>query len=82
MNRTPSRFKDTQVFDWELEPQDERPSQFAQSTGYSLLSGYHVEPVRATRRREGGVGLALVAAALVVALGAAAMVGFARLLHA
>jgi hypothetical protein len=82
MSRKQTSYKDTQVFDWEAEPHDERPSAFSQSTGYSLLSGYHVEPLRESRRRRSSVGPALVAAGLVVVLGAAAMVGFVRLLHA
>lgn len=82
MSRMQPAYKDTQVFDWEVEPHDERPSAFSQTTGYSLLSGYHVEPVRESRRRHRSPVPALMAAGLVVALGAAAMVGFVRLLHA
>ncbi len=82
MSRHQPSYKDTQVFDWELEPLDERPSAFSQTTGYSLLSGYHVEPVRESHRRASSVGPALIAAGLVVALGAAAMLGLVRLLHA
>ncbi len=82
MSRNQPNFKDTQIFDWEVEPLDERPSAFAQTTGYSLLSGYHVEPVRVSRRRQRSVLPALLSAGLVVVLGAAAMVGFVRLLHA
>ena len=48
------------VFGWEHEPKDERPSEFSQSTGYSVLSGYHVPSdlnARAARRRSGnGIG--------------------------
>lgn len=82
MSRNRPNYKDTQVFDWEVEPLDERPSAFSQSTGYSLLSGYHVEPVRESQRRRRSALPALVSAGLVVVLGAAAMVGFVRLLHA
>jgi hypothetical protein len=82
MSKNLANFKDTQVFDWEVEPHDERPSAFSQTTGYSLLSGYHVEPVRQSRQRRRSLGPALAAAGVVVALGAAAMVAFARLLHA
>ena len=49
MSRALKNFKDTQIFDWESEPHDERPSEFAQSTGYSVLSGYHVMPDRPVR---------------------------------
>jgi len=82
MSAKQPRYKDTQVFDWEIEPHDERPSAFSQTTGYSLLSGYHVEPVRETRQRRRSASPALVAAGLAIAVGAAAMVGFVRLLHA
>lgn len=81
MSRIQPAYKDTQVFDWEVEPHDERPSAFSQTTGYSLLSGYHVEPVRESHRRQRSIAPALVAAGLVVALGSAAMVGFVRFLH-
>lgn len=39
MRRTPD-FKPTQVFDWDHEPADERPTDFGRSTGYSSLSGF------------------------------------------
>lgn len=75
-------FKDTQVFDWEVEPHDERPSEFAQSTGYSALSGFYVAPIASSRKRgNGGSVLAMLAGGLVVALGAAAMFGFVHLLR-
>jgi hypothetical protein len=74
-------YKDTQAFDWEVEPHDERSSAFSQTTGYSLLSGSHAEPVRETRQRQRSGAPALVMAGLVVALGARAMVGLMRLLH-
>jgi hypothetical protein len=49
------------VFGWEHEPADEGPSEFSQSTGYSLLSGYHAPKAlnaRAARRSRGsGSGL-------------------------
>jgi len=82
MNKSSRPFKDTQVFDWEVEPHDERPSEFAQSTGYSALSGFYVAPIASSRkRRSGGSVLALLAGGLVVALGAAAMFGFVHLLR-
>lgn len=39
MRRTPD-FKPTQIFDWDNEPADERPTEFGRSTGYSSLSGF------------------------------------------
>ncbi|MFT3955507.1 MAG: hypothetical protein QM722_14275 [Piscinibacter sp.] len=58
MNKTSRRdFKDTQVYDWETEPKDERPSEFAPSTtGYSLHSGFYVAPVVSARRSRRGAG--------------------------
>lgn len=38
--RRPPDFKVTQVFDWDHEPADERPTDFGRSTGYSSLSGF------------------------------------------
>ena len=44
------------AYGWEAEPQDERPSEFAQSTGYQLHSGFYVAPVvsGSHRRRSSG----------------------------
>ena len=82
MNRPSQQFKATQTFDWESEPHDERPSEFAQSTGYSVLSGFYVAPVASTRRRRGGLGPALVAGAVVLVMAVAAMVGLVHMLRA
>jgi len=44
------------TFSWDQEPADERPSEFKHSTGYSVLSGYHLPSdlnARAARRRSG-----------------------------
>ena len=85
MSRPSRQFKDTQVFDWDMEPKDERPSEFVQSTGYSSLSGYYTmpdsrgRPVRAHRRR--GINGVLVGAVIVVALGAAALAGFLHMVR-
>ena len=50
----------TPVYGWEQEPKDERPSEFRSSTGYSVLSGYHLSSelnARAAQRRRGtGMG--------------------------
>jgi hypothetical protein len=55
MSRQQRVFKNTQVFDWDLEPTTERPTDFGSSTGFSALSGYYAVPesrVKARRRRE------------------------------
>lgn len=60
------------TFGWEEEPSDERPSEFM-STGYSILSGYHVprdlSARHARRRRGNGFGFKSVAVVAVVLLG-------------
>lgn len=80
MSRSSRNFKDSQVFGWETEPKDERPSEFVPSTGYSALSGYYAMPEVRPRRsqRRGGALTVLVVGALFVGLGAAAML---TLLH-
>ena len=85
MQRRPPDFKDTQVFGWETEPKDERPSEFVPSTGFSSLSGYYAMPpdarqLRRSRRRGGGLNVVLVAAGLMVGLGTAMLFGFLYLL--
>ena len=76
------QFKDTQVFDWELEPKDERPSEFAPSTtSYALHSGFYVAPVsgeRRGRRRRGGVLVWLLAGG-VVGIGLLGLFGLVHL---
>ena len=75
------------VFGWDAEPADERPSEFAPSTGYSAFSGYH-QPTSLNRRvarrqaRSSG-GLVRVAIVFVAILGVVgfAMYGVARMLH-
>ena len=83
MSRSNRNFKDTQIFGWETEPKDERPSEFVSSTGYSALSGYYAMPEPRTRRRRGGNGplIVLLASAAVVGLGAVALLGFLHLIR-
>lgn len=84
MNRHSRQFKETQVFSWDHEPKDERPSEFVPSTGYSVLSGYYTLPDSAAaqrgRRRSGFNGV-LIAALVAVGLGAAALVGVVHMLR-
>jgi hypothetical protein len=85
MSRSNRSFKDTQVFGWESEPRDERPSEFVPSTGYSALSGYYAMPDtrarRSSRRGSQGPLLVLLVSAAVVGLGAAALLGFLHLIR-
>lgn len=83
MNRPSRPYKDTQVYDWDAEPKDERPSEFIPSTGFSSLSGYYAMPpdARVYRRRGSrGPGLALLGAALVVVLGLVGLFGLVHLI--
>lgn len=81
MTRSRNDFKTTQVFDWEAEPKDERPSEFVPTTGFSSLSGYYSMPpdasvMRRSRRSGGGGAVLWLSAGLVIALGALAMLAF------
>ncbi len=58
-------FKPSAVYDWDAEPKDERPSEFAPSTGYQLHSGFYVAPVVTARRRGSGMLVWLTAGAVV-----------------
>jgi hypothetical protein len=75
------------VFGWDEEPADERPSEFAPTTGYSALSGYHqpADLSRRVARRQGrrGRGLGRMAVVFIALVGAAgyAMYLYARLMN-
>lgn len=85
MKHQSRHFKQTQVFGWETEPKDERPSEFVPSTGFSSLSGYYAMPDRlghpAPPRRKARMGTGLVAAIFVVAIGALGLWGLVHYLH-
>jgi hypothetical protein len=63
MSRHQPSFKSTQIFDYESEPVDERPSEFGRSTGFSnsvMASGYHSmeeASARVRQRREHRTGM-------------------------
>lgn len=75
--RNQQAFKATQVFGWDSEPADERPTDFGGSTGFSALSGYYVAPeAHAARRRQQQMhrsGLAKLAAAGLIIIGLASV---------
>ena len=75
-----SDFKPSQVYDWEVEPHDERPSEFAQSTGYQVHSGFYAAPVVSSRRSGGGVMVWLMASG-VVALAVAGLLVVVKVLR-
>jgi hypothetical protein len=74
----------SQLYDWDLEPVDERPSEFMESTGYAILSGYHPmnDPARRERPSRGvGIKTMLLFCVVVIALGGFALVKMAALLR-
>jgi hypothetical protein len=87
MTHPAAPIKKTQVFDWETEPSDERPSEFVQSTGYSVLSGFHAAPPseasarRVHRARKGGINLLVIVGGVIVGMGALALIGFIHLMR-
>ncbi|MGY4830399.1 hypothetical protein ACVNIS_17645 [Sphaerotilaceae bacterium SBD11-9] len=87
MSRHQPAFKSTQIYDWSVEPADERPTDFGRSTGFSTLNGYLVEPpssARLRRRQQHRIGVAKLVGASAVIFGVAivAMFEMARFLKA
>lgn len=84
MSRSSRDFKDTQVYDWDAEPKDERPSEFIPSTGFSSLSGYYAMPpdarVYRRNRRNGGGLTVLLVGLLVIVVGVVGLLGLIQLL--
>ena len=77
-------FKESQVFRWDSEPADERPSEFMHSTGYATLSGDHSNDTRRLApQRSSRFGLirVLVFALAIIALGGWAIVQIAPMLR-
>ena len=74
-------FKDTQLFGWDSEPSEQRASEFAQSTGYSALSGYYAVPESRRKPKAKGTGFLMVVTALIVSLGAVGLYWLAQFLR-
>jgi hypothetical protein len=78
------KIKATQLYGWDTEPVDERPSEFMPSSGYSAVSGFYSTAQSArqppTRSRLAFAGLIL-AVLTVLAVGTFALARFASLLH-
>lgn len=78
-------FKQSQIYGWESEPADERPSEFMHSTGHAALSGYADPAVArlAARRSSGRFGAKslLAFSVAVLALGGYGLLRLAPLLH-
>jgi hypothetical protein len=81
MKSTRRDFKDTQLFGWDSEPSEQRASEFAQSTGYSALSGYHAVAEPRRKPKATGTGFLFVMSALIVGLGAVGLYWLAQVLR-
>ena len=76
--------KKSEVFGWDTEPVDERPSEFMPSTGYAMLSGYHgLEEAHRVRRSRTRVGVKslLVFVVAIVGLAIFAMLKLVAMRH-
>ncbi|MDP3823512.1 MAG: hypothetical protein Q8R33_18740 [Burkholderiales bacterium] len=74
-------FKETQLFGWDAEPSEQRASEFAQSTGYSALSGYYAVPEPRRKPKAKGTGFLLAMSALIVSMGAVGLYWLAQFLR-
>jgi hypothetical protein len=78
------KIKTSQIYDWDLEPVDERPSEFSTHSAVPSASGFHVastltRPPRATPYF--GLAVLLAAALAVLSLGALAIAKLVPLLR-
>ena len=78
--------KSSQIYGWDEEPVDERPSEFNSTTGHSVLSGYHSaneSPRERHRRPSGRIGFKamLMFCAVLLTLGGYALARLAPLLR-
>ena len=88
MQKKQLAFKDTQFFDWDTEPKEERPSEF-HSTGFSTASGYYhslgdatVAPRPRRSRSDGGHAPLIIGLLTVIAVGTVAVYWLAHWLRA
>ena len=79
------KIKPTQIYDWDTEPVDERPSEFSHFASHPPVSGFYSAPQGTLRppkpSRLGFTGL-FMAALTLLALGALALATLAPLLRA
>ena len=77
------KIKSTQIYGWDTEPVDERPSEFMNSASWSATSGFLAPPpvVRRPASRQFGFSSLLVAALVLLVLGAFAIANIAPLLR-
>lgn len=86
MTKNRLAFKDTQVFDWDSEPKDERPSEF-HTTGFSTASGYYhaledtgrTAPIRNSHRN--AKAILLLGLATAIGIGSVGLLWLAQLLR-
>lgn len=74
----------SQIYGWDAEPVDERPSEFMESTGYAMLSGYSPmnDPLRRQRSNSRvGFKSLLLFCLVVVTIGGFALVKLGSLLR-
>lgn len=87
MQKKQLAFKETQFFDWDTEPKEERPSEF-HTTGFSTASGYYhslsdaAAAPRPRRSRSNGRTTLIIGLLAVIAVGTIAVYWLARWLHA
>ena len=88
MQKKQLAFKETQFFDWDTEPKEERPSEFP-TTGFSTASGYYhslgdaaVTPRTRRPRSNGGHAPLIIGLLAVIAVGTVAVYWLAHWLRA
>ena len=81
-HKTVRKFKGVTVIDWDTEPAEERPSEFADSTLYADLIGPPSTSLYRSPKKRKGSGSAWLGLALVLALASGGLYWMARLLHA
>ena len=77
------KIKPTQIYDWDTEPVDERPSEFMNSTGWDASSSFHpaVAVVRRPPAARFGFTAVVIVAVALLALGAVAIAKIIPLLR-
>jgi len=79
--RSVRKFKGVTVIDWDTEPAEERPSQFADSTLYADLIGAPPAALYRSPKKRKGSGSAWLSVALVLAIGSGGLFWMVRLLQ-
>jgi hypothetical protein len=77
MPKHSAEFKESQLYDWEVEPSEERPSAFFHSTGFDPVGVAYVRG-----RKSRGPNVVLLVGALLVGLGIVALLAMRKWLPA